>query len=651
MTHAKIKMENAIFKVQAACYNRTDSNHSINCIMTHIFYEESGTFKVASIVQKNDATYTADTQHGKRVKIKANNVFVEFDGDMDTFLTQAQNEAANIDIELLWEAVGTDEFAAEHAAQEYYGGQVSKIQLAATLVALYAAPMYFHKKSKGVFRAAPEDVLKQALAAIERKAQQEAQIQTWADELMACRLPAPIADELPRILHAPDKQSLPYKAFHKAADALKMTDYELAKHTGGITSLPQYLQQRFEIKHFPNGTGFPEIAAPTLPAHLPTANVAAFSIDDLATSEVDDALSVQDLGNGAKRVGIHIAAPTLGVAAHSDIERVIFDRQSTVYFPANKITMLPAHWIAAFSLDEGKTVPAFSIYFDVGADWQVSAPESRIELVPIETNLRIQNIEPFFNSETGVGSADEPQFAHHADCLYLLDLARELQKQRDRLEDASLPKKYDYGIDFDDNNQVVIVRRERGSPIDTLVSEMMILANSHWAKMLSEQQIGGIFRVQPSGRVRMSTHSEPHIGMNVAHYGWFTSPLRRACDFINQKQLQSLLEGSTPRFAQKDSDLFAAVGTFETAYAAYNEFQTLMEAYWSLVWLEQTQTKELYAFVLKEDLVRIDGLPLVARATGVPMEILPKTRVKLLVNDVQSEQQFVALKYVNIAPI
>ena len=56
----------------------------------NIFYEESGQFKVAAIVQKNDATYQVDTQHGKRTKVKANNVFTEFDGDMAAFLENAQ---------------------------------------------------------------------------------------------------------------------------------------------------------------------------------------------------------------------------------------------------------------------------------------------------------------------------------------------------------------------------------------------------------------------------------------------------------------------------------------------------------------------------------------------------------------------------------
>ena len=619
--------------------------------MSHIFYEDGGQFKVASIVQKNDSTYQADTQHGKRVKIKAANVLLEFTSNIDGFIQGAQNEAAQIDIELLWECVGQDELDFKAAAAEYFGNQASQIQQAATIIALYAAPMYFYKKSKTSFKAVPADVLQQALAAIERKAQQEAQIQAWADEMIAGCLPDSIAAELPQILHDPNKQSLAYKAFHKASDALKLSLYELALHTGGITSKPQYLLQRFAYKYFPKGMDFPELSAPEQPAHLPLANVQAFSIDDLSTTEVDDALSVQDLGNGSKRIGIHIAAPALGIEPNSDVEEIIMQRLSTVYFPANKITMLPENWIGAFSLDEGKTVPAFSIYFDVDENWQLSEPTSQIELVPIATNLRIQNIEPFFNSETGVGSADNPQFAHHADCLYLLDLARELQRQRDRLDDPTLPKKYDYGIDFDANGKVLITRRERGSPIDTLVSEMMILANTSWAKMLHDNELAGLFRVQPSGRVRMSTYSEPHIGMNVAHYGWFTSPLRRASDYINQKQLQSLLDPhSEPRFAKNDSDLFVALGAFETAFNAYRAFQDMMKNYWATVWLVQENVREINAVVLKEDLVRLEGLPLTARATGIPIEIAPQATVKLAITEIDPEQQFIALKYLSLVP-
>ena len=616
----------------------------------NIFYEESGQFKVAAIVQKNDATYQVDTQHGKRTKVKANNVFAEFDGDMAAFLENAQAQAADIDTDLLWEVCGEEEFSAEAIAEEYYGHAPTKTELAATLIALYAAPMYFYKKAKGVFKAAPEETLKQALAAIERKKQQDAQIDAWAEALKRGEMPPEIAADLKTILHAPDKQSLTYKAFTKAADALKTSAYELAKKTGGITSIPQYLQDGFEIKYFPKGTGFPDLPLPEMP-DLPKADVTAFSIDDESTTEVDDALSLTDLGNGTKRVGIHIAAPSLAVKPGDKMEKNIMERLSTVYFPGGKITMLPENWIAAFSLDAGAYRPAVSIYFDVDSEFNVGEPTCKIEAVNIAENLRIQAIEPHFNAETGLDEAGEMMFAHHQDLIWLHQFAVALQKARGKYEPDRAPQ-YDYSIELDEEGNVSVVRRERGSPIDTLVSEMMILANSTWAQMLDENELPGLFRVQPAGKVRMSTKSEPHIGMGVQHYGWFTSPLRRAADYINQKQLISLIDDSAePLYQNSDAELFAALRDFDAAYTAYADFQRQMEAYWSLVYLQQQGTNELTATILKEDLVRIEGLPLVTRATGILFDALPKSQVLLKITELDPEKQFIALNYVKaVAP-
>ena len=610
----------------------------------NIFYEESGQFKVASIVQKNDATYQVDTQHGKRTKVKANNVFAEFDGDMAAFLENAQAQAADIDTDLLWEVCGEEEFTAEAIAEEYYGHAPTKTELAATLIALYAAPMYFYKKAKGVFKAAPEETLKQALAAIERKKQQDAQIDAWAEALKRGEMPSEIAADLKTILHAPDKQSLTYKAFTKAADELKISAYELAKKTGGITSIPQYLQDGFEIKYFPKGTGFPDLPLPEMP-DLSKADVTAFSIDDESTTEVDDALSLTDLGNGSKRVGIHIAAPSLAIKPGDKMEKNIMERLSTVYFPGGKITMLPENWIAAFSLDAGAYRPSISIYFDVDSEFNVGAPTCKIEAVNIAENLRIQTIEPHFNAETGLDEAGEMMFAHHQDLIWFYQFAIALQKARGKYEPDRAPQ-YDYSIELDEEGNVSVVRRERGSPIDTLVSEMMILANSTWAQMLDENELPGLFRVQPAGKVRMSTKSEPHIGMGVQHYGWFTSPLRRAADYINQKQLISLIDDTAePLYQNSDAELFAALRDFDAAYTAYADFQRQMEAYWSLVYLQQQGISELTATILKEDLVRIEGLPLVTRATGIPFDALPKSQALFKITELDAEKQFIALNY------
>lgn len=74
-----------------------------------------------------------------------------------------------------------------------------------------------------MFKAAPEETLKQALAAIERKKQQDAQMAAWAEALQQGELPEEVAADIKTILFAPDKQTLTYKAYNLAAEQSKRT--------------------------------------------------------------------------------------------------------------------------------------------------------------------------------------------------------------------------------------------------------------------------------------------------------------------------------------------------------------------------------------------------------------------------------------------
>lgn len=93
--------------------------------------------------------------------------------------------------------------------------------------------------------------------------------------------------------------------------------------------------------------------------------------------------------------------------------------------------------------------------------------------------------------------------------------------------------------------------------------------------------------------------------------------------------------------------LFAALRDFDTTYSAYNDFQRELEGYWSLVYLQQEDIREINAVILREELVRLNGLPLVARATGIPIDLPPKTTVKLAITEIDPEKQLIGLNYVN----
>ena len=146
------------------------------------------------------------------------------------------------------------------------------------------------------------------------------------------------------------------------------------------------------------------------------------------------------------------------------------ERLSTVYFPGGKITMLPENWIAAFSLDAGAYRPSISIYFDVDNEFNVGTPTCKIEAVNIAENLRIQTIEPHFNAETGLDEAGEMMFAHHQDLIWFYQFAIALQKAPRQIRARPRAAIRLQHSKLDEEGNVSVVRRERGSPIDTLVS-------------------------------------------------------------------------------------------------------------------------------------------------------------------------------------
>src|SRR5690606_6788051 len=123
--------------------------------------------------------------------------------------------------------------------------------------------------------------------------------------------------------------------------------------------------------------------------------------------------------------------------------------------------------------------------------------------------------------------------------------------------------------------RVRIEQRQRNAPLDRLVAEYMILANSLWGGLLAECGVPGIYRSQQAmGRVRMSTAPAPHDAMGVPQYAWCTSPLRRYVDLINQCQLLAAVEhGVSARlaapFKPREADLYAIVSAFEAKHSAY----------------------------------------------------------------------------------
>ena len=608
--------------------------------MKQVLFEEDGAFRVGTILSEAGASFQVEAAHGKRSKIKAGNVLLRFDGQaLAAFMPEAQKLAEEIDPQFLWEVCGPGEFSFDALAEDYYGHVPAPLEAAAVALKLHASPMYFYKRGKGRYQAAPDENLRAALAGLERKRRQQEQIDAFAAELQSGRVPAPIAERLDTLLFKPDKSTLEFRALDQAASAAGLAPPKLLARAGALSGPEDYFLRRFAFEYFPRGTAFPSQEPLVIPEGLAEASVAAFSIDDFETTEIDDAFSVERLEDGGLKVGVHIAAPGLFFGREHALEAIARERLSTVYFSGGKITMLQEDAVAAATLAEGKRVPVASLYLWIDAGTlDATRTDSRLEWITIESNLRLGELGGRLNAEAI--AAGRVEGAHGDDLYTLWRLASRLKAVRGAAEERA--DRPDYTIRVADG-RVSIELRPRGTPVDTVVAELMIQVNAHWGRTLADHGIAAIYRNQKGGKTRMEVDPVAHEWLGVSHYAWSSSPLRRYCDLANQRQLISLLRSQPPAYSR--DELAHAAREFETVYEAYAEHQRLLERYWTLKYLLQENITTAEATVIRDELVRIDGLPLVCRTVGLPPGTGTGERVRVNFGEVDLWEANVLCRY------
>jgi exoribonuclease-2 len=603
----------------------------------NVLYEEEGEFKVGAVLGQSPASFQIETPHGRRAKIKAASVVLSFEQPSGTeFLAQASKFADGLDTDFLWQCRKGAEFGFEELARDYVGRDPAPAEAAGVLLKLHAAPMYFYRRGRGRFQAAPEETLKRALAGLEKKRRLQQTIDEWAERLARFDCPPEVAQLRDELLYAPDRGKPEHRALEAACAQSGLTAARLLERCGLLADSHAYHLGRFLHEFLPAGDVFPAHEAPAELADLPLAEAAAFSLDDAGTSEIDDAFSVTRVSADELRIGIHIAAPGLAIAPGSGLAAIARERLSTVYLPDRKFTMLPADAIERLSLDEGRERPVVSLYLNVAAqDFSVRGRTSRLERVRVAANLRHGAYDPL-NAVFAAGGRAGLAFEEELRLLWRLAEALEARRGKPSAGAANL----DYVFRVE-GGHVAIEQRKRGAPLDKAVAELMILANASWGMLLAERDFAAIYRVQSSGKVRMSVHPEMHDGLGVAAYAWFSSPLRRYVDLLNQWQLAAALRGLRAPFARNSEALLAALRAYEVTTARYEEHQRALETYWCLRWLEQERINEAEGVVLRENLVRFERLPLSVRVPSLP-ELAPGTRVRLAIERVDLVERSLA---------
>ena len=648
----------------------------------NLLYEEGGDIKIATVQSASGSgdteSWQATSLSGKKIKLKAKEVWLRFEKpEAQAVMDEANTLSKEIDLQLLWDCAPDEEFGLVDVSLEYFGAQATIPQQVSLAIALQGAPVFFRRKGRGRFQRAPLEQLQAGLAALERKQKEIEQQTVWQKELVMGACPEALKSSAKQLLFSPDKNTSAYKALITACTETGESPAQLMIRCGAIDSPLAYHQGLFLKSHVPSGAahneglGVDPTAYAAAIAELPIAEVQAFSIDDSGTTEIDDALSVTDLAGGSHRIGIHIAAPGLAISKDDPLDQVARSRMSTVYFPGDKITMLPDSVIELFSLDAGASRPALSIYVEIDSEGVLDRDSllMRAEMVPIAANLRLEDIEHQVSDESLADEAASYPYRKELGVLWKAAKYLHAGRQEKRIANGlraeqlglidpnALARDFHFQIqDLDGSVRVEIVPRQRGSILDTIVAEWMIFCNSASGQLLADHGLPGLFRTQKGWgplRTRMQTTPGPHEGLGLDYYAWCTSPLRRYSDLVNQWQLIALAKhGVTAKmvapFPPRDATLMGIAADFESCYQTYGEYQDRLEKYWCLQWISQDGgSKNVYVRHLKEGMSRLELIPL-----HLPIPELASqprmTRAEVVVADIDLLQLSAAVRVLEI---
>jgi exoribonuclease-2 len=599
--------------------------------VSYLIVCDNSEYKIAKLIEahKNHIQVTMYPDEIKRKFGIKQQVYEIKSADIKHFATQIAD--IDIDVALLFELIDdtTSYIPISDLSNLYFGENYNQLQMTALLFALEKQKINFDNRGDGNFKKSTDREREDKQLFANKAAAEAAEFETYYNSLQSIypvnhdhKLPNWLSGisihETIRLINRPDKNSILYKAINQFCIDSGLSLLELFHIIGKIPNLADFFVQVFMLENFPKGLQHTNSnhQAKTF-THSTALDV--FSIDDSTTTEIDDAFSVQVTGSGYI-IGIHISAPALNPELLDDVTNNI----STIYYPGAKLTMLGPEIIAKYSLDQGITTTVVSIYFSLDEEFNIQSYESKVEDITIKTNLRIEALEQLFNTDN---ISSHHGYPYESELKILYNFANKLEEKRGKPSVNNLF--IDYNFSFN-GQKIILSPRIRGNPIDKLVSELMILANCTWGRMLTNAFIPAIYRVkQLNYPVRMTLTPDSHIGLNVDYYTWSTSPLRRSADFINQHQIICLVTGNKNYFNSTNHYLLEVVEKFDTKYTKYIDFQNKMERYWCLSYLLQENINELSGTFLYKTKVQLDGLPLEVDTNGVIAPRIKGSQIKI----------------------
>ncbi len=341
------------------------------------------------------------------------------------------------------------------------------------------------------------------------------------------------------------------------------------------------------------------------PARKDFTDLRPMTIDGATTLDFDDALTVEEQ-DGNFLVGVHISDVAHYVRPEDPLFLEAMQRGTSIYFPEGQIPMLPRHLSQGIcSLVQGELRAALSFMILLSADAEVLKIRIYPSVIKVARRLTYDEADSMIRTDKELS--------------ILNDLRLKLRNKR--LDAGALLLPFpDVNIHIYDGSKVQVSLADTDTPSRTLVSEMMILANTQAARYVADRMAPGLFRAQkpPKKRVvhgidndlflnskqrkmlsrgELLISAQPHSGLGVTQYTTITSPIRRLLDLVMQHQIHSLVRREEIRFTEEMCKDFTSV--IGRTLARANNVRQQRHRYWLLKYLETRQEEPHTALVLE----------------------------------------------------
>ena len=341
------------------------------------------------------------------------------------------------------------------------------------------------------------------------------------------------------------------------------------------------------------------------------------TIDNEGTRDFDDALSFERLGSGV-RVGIFIADVAAAISKDSPLEAEAFSRSTSIYCPDAHIPMLPPSLSEdALSLIEGVERPVMAFFVEFDEEFQVRSREICRATIAVRKRLSYNEADALMCDSSDSGSEELRSLL-----LGLWDVVGAIEARR--LDAGAIQfSRREMTPKIGPDGRVVLEEANEDTPAHKLVSELMILANESAALFARDKGMALVFRSQEPPEValesqgldivegqareffrrsflkRSATGIEPlpHFGLGLRAYAQLTSPIRRAADLINQRQLASMVETGQPFYSA--SEVATLIARLENGLDEAMLVQRERNRYFLLKYLVENGIRELDATILK----------------------------------------------------